>query len=91
MLIKLTIFRILSAFRDKMQKMRPLPLFHHFRELQLEIIKNYRPSDSEEDSPYPTFPEFIQHVIDSTKDLKTAKEWNSNVRKDKIINIYQYQ
>ena len=62
-----------------MQKMQPLPRFHNFRELQKEIIAKYRPKDSEDDSPYPSFPEFIQHVIDSTENLTTAKEWNENV------------
>ncbi|XP_071552578.1 carbohydrate sulfotransferase 10-like [Panulirus ornatus] len=71
--------RLISAYRDKMQKMEPRPPQHKFRELQLSIIAKYRKPDSAETSPFPTFPEFIQHVIDSTKTLKTRKDWMTNV------------
>lgn len=72
--------RILSAYRDKMSKMDPKPREYRFRDLQLAIISKYRPADSPESSPFPTFPEFVQHVIDSTKGYQTAGEWVDHVK-----------
>ncbi|XP_042203772.1 carbohydrate sulfotransferase 11-like [Homarus americanus] len=71
--------RIISAYRDKMLKMNPRPVEHKFRELQLKIIDKYRKKNSNEKSPFPTFPEFIQYIIDHTKDLHTREEWINNV------------
>ncbi|CAL4068242.1 unnamed protein product [Meganyctiphanes norvegica] len=71
--------RILSAYRDKMAKMKPKPVEFKFRDLQLEIIAKYRKPNSDETSPHPTFAEFVQYVIDSTATLKTAKDWRTNV------------
>ncbi|KAK7086088.1 hypothetical protein SK128_002457 [Halocaridina rubra] len=71
--------RLLSAYRDKMTKMEPKPLEYRFRDLQLHIITKYRPVDSEETSPFPTFPEFIQYILDSTKNFVTLEDWKQNV------------
>ncbi|XP_047501236.1 carbohydrate sulfotransferase 11-like [Penaeus chinensis] len=67
--------RILSAYRDKMTKLKPLPLKYRFRDLQKAIIAKYRSPKSTDNSTFPTFAEFVQYVIDSTEDLGTAKEW----------------
>ncbi|XP_063597741.1 carbohydrate sulfotransferase 11-like [Penaeus indicus] len=72
--------RILSAYRDKMSKMDPKPREYHFRDLQLTIISKYRHADSPETSPFPTFPEFVQHIIDSTKGYQTAEDWVDHVK-----------
>ncbi|XP_045108605.1 carbohydrate sulfotransferase 11-like isoform X2 [Portunus trituberculatus] len=72
--------RILSAYRDKMIKPKPLPAKFKFKELQKKIIKEYRPRDSPETSPFPTFPEFVQHIIDSTKYFTTGEDWRKNVK-----------
>lgn len=71
--------RLLSAYRDKMTKMDPGPPEYRFRDLQLKIIAEYRAVDSPERSPFPTFPEFIQYILDSTKNYITAKDWKDNV------------
>ena len=62
-----------------MIKPKPLPAKFKFKELQQKIIKKYRPLDSPETSPFPTFPEFVQHIIDFTKDFVSAEDWRSNV------------
>lgn len=73
--LPLSLFRILSAYRDKMTKLKPLPLKYKFRDLQKAIIAKYRSPQFSDNSTFPTFPEFVQYVIDSTEDLVTAKEW----------------
>ncbi|CAL4067286.1 unnamed protein product, partial [Meganyctiphanes norvegica] len=67
--------RILSAYRDKMVRMNPRPAQFNFRDVQLNIIKKYRPKDSKETSPHPTFAEFAQYVIDTTRKMRTMKDW----------------
>ncbi|XP_066951992.1 carbohydrate sulfotransferase 11-like [Macrobrachium rosenbergii] len=71
--------RILSAYRDKMIKLEPRPTEFHFRDLQLQIIAKYRPVDSPESSQFPTFSEFVQYILDSTKTFVTAQDWKKNV------------
>ncbi|KAK7069537.1 hypothetical protein SK128_016090, partial [Halocaridina rubra] len=67
--------RLLSAYRDKMTKIRPKPARFHFRKLQTKIISKYRPVDSKNKSPHPTFEEFVQFVIDDTKNITSGKDW----------------
>ncbi|XP_068204129.1 carbohydrate sulfotransferase 11-like [Palaemon carinicauda] len=71
--------RILSAYRDKMLKVDPHPKEYHYRDLQLQIIAKYRPVDSPESSMFPTFSEFVEYILDSTKTLVTAMDWRKNV------------
>lgn len=72
--------RILSAYRDKMTKMEPGPKKFGFRKLQKEIIAQYRTANSSIDSPFPTFPEFVQYVIDETEGLISTQDWREKVR-----------
>nr|XP_053653607.1 carbohydrate sulfotransferase 8-like [Cherax quadricarinatus] len=62
-----------------MLKMIPRPTEHRFRELQLDIIAKYRKNNTET-SVFPTFPEFVQYIIDSTRDLHTASDWVNKVK-----------
>ncbi|XP_071546658.1 carbohydrate sulfotransferase 11-like [Panulirus ornatus] len=71
--------RLLSAYMDKMMSITPKPEIFNFRELQLEIIRRYRPKNSNETLLFPTFEEFVQYVIDSTASLKTLKDWKKMV------------
>lgn len=66
-----------------MTKMNPLPKLRNYRQLQLQIIEKYRNKTNRETSPFPTFPEFIQYVIDSTVDNKNREQWTMNVRREK--------
>ncbi|XP_068204141.1 carbohydrate sulfotransferase 11-like [Palaemon carinicauda] len=72
--------RLLSAYRDKMIKMHPGPAKFQFRKTQVKIIAKYRPLNSTNKSPHPTFPEFVQYVIDETANLTSAKSWQRNVK-----------
>ncbi|XP_050686200.1 carbohydrate sulfotransferase 11-like [Eriocheir sinensis] len=72
--------RILSAYRDKMMKLLPKPPKFKFRELQKSIIKKYRPADSTDKSPFPSFSEFVQHVIDFTASFTRGLDWRMNVK-----------
>ncbi|ROT61718.1 putative carbohydrate sulfotransferase 11 [Penaeus vannamei] len=72
--------RLLSAYRDKMIKKNPIPVKFKFRELQKYIIAKYRGSNSTDNSSFPSFAEFVQHVIDSTEDYVTPKDWTDNVK-----------
>ncbi|KAK7027368.1 hypothetical protein SK128_009133 [Halocaridina rubra] len=71
--------RLLSAYRDKVERPNPKPYSPYFKELQQAIIKKYRMKGSNITSPTPTFSEFVDYVIDSTANLKTAQEWEENV------------
>lgn len=71
--------RLLSAYRDKIERPKPRPFAPYFKDLQRAIILKYRPVGSNANSPTPTFSEFVDYVIDSTEHLKTAKEWEENV------------
>nr|XP_027235958.1 carbohydrate sulfotransferase 11-like [Penaeus vannamei] len=71
--------RILSAYRDKMTSRKPRPLKFKFKELQAQIRKTYRSRHSANKSRFPTFPEFIQYVIDSTGNLTSYDDWKENV------------
>lgn len=71
--------RLLSAYRDKMTTLTPLPPTFNFRQLQLDIIKRYRREPTADSSPFPTFEEFVQYVIDSTAPLKTLQDWRTVV------------
>ena len=62
-----------------MLKLDPKPREFKFRELQLRIIEKYRSPYSSENSQFPTFSEFVDHIIDSTKDYVTPSEWLENV------------
>ncbi|XP_047501247.1 carbohydrate sulfotransferase 11-like [Penaeus chinensis] len=72
--------RLLSAYRDKIAKPNPRPKKFKFKELQAYIVSKYRKGPSANASPSPTFPEFVQHVIDSTENLSSAAEWRENVK-----------
>ncbi|XP_063597939.1 carbohydrate sulfotransferase 10-like [Penaeus indicus] len=74
--------RLLSAYRDKIIKANPRPKKFKFKELQAYIVAKYRKGHSASASapPRPTFPEFVQHVIDSTQNLSSAAEWRENVK-----------
>ncbi|XP_071552697.1 carbohydrate sulfotransferase 11-like [Panulirus ornatus] len=72
--------RILSAYRDKMVKEHPMPPKFGFKKLQRKIIHRYRPHNSSESSPFPTFSEFVQYVIDFTSNFTEAAQWKTNVR-----------
>ncbi|XP_050736877.1 carbohydrate sulfotransferase 11-like [Eriocheir sinensis] len=73
--------RILSAYRDKIERPYPLPFRPYFQQLQKAILARYRePGDNSTDlPPHPTFSEFVDYLIESTKNLKTAKDWMENV------------
>lgn len=80
--------RILSAYRDKMTSRKPRPLKFKFKELQAQIRKTYRSRHSANKSRFPTFPEFIQYVIDSTGNLTSYDDWKENVSgKELLIKI----
>lgn len=71
--------RLLSAYRDKIERPKPKPFTPYFKDLQKAIILKYRPEGSNNTSPTPTFSEFVDYIIDSTEHLKTAKDWEENV------------
>ncbi|KAG7154285.1 carbohydrate sulfotransferase 13-like [Homarus americanus] len=71
--------RLLSAYRDKIERPEPLPFTPYFKHLQHYIIQKYRPPESNLTNTTPTFSEFVDFIIDSTKDLKTALDWQRNV------------
>nr|XP_053643949.1 carbohydrate sulfotransferase 10-like isoform X1 [Cherax quadricarinatus] len=71
--------RILSVYRGKIERKEPRPFAPYFKHLQRAIIKRYRPPDTHLTSPTPTFSEFVDYVIDSTKNFKTAADWEKNV------------
>ncbi|XP_076039250.1 carbohydrate sulfotransferase 11-like [Oratosquilla oratoria] len=71
--------RLLSAYRDKIEPLESWPAEFNFRQLGQEIIRVYRPREENITSPTPTFPEFVQYVIDSTANLTTAHEWKKKV------------
>ncbi|XP_071519939.1 carbohydrate sulfotransferase 10-like [Panulirus ornatus] len=71
--------RLLSAYRDKIERPDPRPFQPYFEHLQRAIVLRYRPADSHVTRATPTFPEFVDFVIDSTKSLKTAQDWIENV------------
>ncbi|XP_037797837.1 carbohydrate sulfotransferase 11-like [Penaeus monodon] len=71
--------RILSVYRDKMTSRMPRPVKFKFKELQAYIRKTYRSRHSSNKSRFPSFPEFIQYVIDSTGNLTSYEDWKGNV------------
>ncbi|XP_050738986.1 carbohydrate sulfotransferase 11-like isoform X2 [Eriocheir sinensis] len=71
--------RLLSAYRDKINTLTPRPFQPYFLDLQQAIMKKYRARSSNITSPTPTFPEFVDYVIDSTEKLATAKDWIEKV------------
>lgn len=71
--------RLLSAFRDKIEREEPRPFTPYFKDLQQAIISKYRPRDSNITLATPTFSEFVYYIIDTTKNFKTAKDWDTNV------------
>lgn len=60
-------------------KLRPKPNKFKFRDLQKTIIKKYRPTNSTNKSPFPSFPEFVQHIIDISATFTTGLDWRMNV------------
>lgn len=62
-----------------MTSRKPRPLKFKFKELQAQIRKTYRSRHSANKSRFPTFPEFIQYVIDSTGNLTSYDDWKENV------------
>lgn len=71
--------RLLSSFRDKMERPKPRPFMTYFQDLQRAIVAKYRPSNSTVTSATPTFSEFVDYVIESTANLTTARDWTLNV------------
>lgn len=71
--------RLLSAYRDKIERPNPKPFAPYFEDLQRAIILKYRPPDSNITATTPTFPEFVDYIIDFTANLTTAQEWDENV------------
>ncbi|KAK4298765.1 hypothetical protein Pmani_028919 [Petrolisthes manimaculis] len=76
--------RLLSAYRDKIARPNPKPFAPFFQDLQEAIVSKYRTPEREmqedsSNSSQPTFSEFVDFIIDSTKDLKTPKDWQVNV------------
>ncbi|XP_063597671.1 carbohydrate sulfotransferase 10-like [Penaeus indicus] len=71
--------RILSVYRDKMATRNPRPLKFNFKELQAYIRKTYRSRHTSNRSRFPSFPEFIQYVIDSTGNFTSYEDWKENV------------
>ncbi|XP_071552233.1 carbohydrate sulfotransferase 11-like [Panulirus ornatus] len=69
--------RIISAYLDKIAKRNPRQ--EYFQYLQRKIIKEYREDRKSKTSPYPTFPEFFQYVLDSTTLIHTADHWMGKV------------
>nr|XP_027235969.1 carbohydrate sulfotransferase 10-like [Penaeus vannamei] len=72
--------RLLSAYRDKMAKRVPRPRKFRYEDLQRHIVATYRSGRSADRSPFPSFPEFVQFVIDSTRNFSSAADWKENVR-----------
>ncbi|KAK3878214.1 hypothetical protein Pcinc_017137 [Petrolisthes cinctipes] len=70
--------RLLSAYVDKMTVDTPKPVTFNFRQLQRDIISRYR-REEDPDSPYPTFSEFIQYVLESTENFTTIKHWKKSL------------
>lgn len=71
--------RLLSAYRDKIERPNPKPFAPYFEDLQRAIILKYRPPDSNITATTPTFPEFVDYIIDFTANLTTAQEWDENI------------
>ncbi|XP_047501368.1 carbohydrate sulfotransferase 10-like [Penaeus chinensis] len=71
--------RILSVYRDKMTNRNPRPVRFNFKKLQVYIRKTYRSRHSSNRSRFPSFPEFIQYVIDSTGNFTSYEDWKENV------------
>lgn len=69
--------RIVSAYLDKIATRNPRPKY--FKTLQMKIMKEYRKNRKPEALPYPTFPEFVQYVLDSTRILHTVDQWMEKV------------
>ncbi|XP_071552191.1 carbohydrate sulfotransferase 11-like [Panulirus ornatus] len=76
--------RIVAAYLDKIATTKPLPGF--FTRLQRKIIKKYRKKKNKTakkkvttNFPYPTFPEFVAHLIDTVRSLHTPDDWKSKV------------
>ena len=62
-----------------MLKDDPKPRRFHFDKLQKFIIKKYRPKNSNITSSHPTFPEFVDFIIESTDGLETHADWKNEV------------
>ncbi|XP_027213163.2 carbohydrate sulfotransferase 11 [Penaeus vannamei] len=58
----------------------PGPLKFNFKKLQSRILKKYRKPNSTDTSRFPSFSEFVQFVIDSTRSFKTSRDWKENVK-----------
>ncbi|CAL4065148.1 unnamed protein product, partial [Meganyctiphanes norvegica] len=71
--------RLLSAYRDKIERPNPKPFTPYFQQLQKAIMIKYRPTNSNLTNDTPTLSEFVDYVIDSTKDFTTAKQWSEHV------------
>ncbi|XP_071530464.1 carbohydrate sulfotransferase 11-like [Panulirus ornatus] len=71
--------RLLSAYRDKIETLKPKPFVPYFLGLQQAIILKYRMANGNVTSDTPTFSEFVDYVIDSTKNLTTAEQWHEEV------------
>ncbi|XP_042859517.1 carbohydrate sulfotransferase 10-like [Penaeus japonicus] len=72
--------RLLSAYRDKMTKGRPRPEKFEYKALQTHIVAKYRSRHSGDHSHFPSFPEFVQFVIDSAGNFSSAADWREHVK-----------
>ncbi|KAG0701623.1 Carbohydrate sulfotransferase 11 [Chionoecetes opilio] len=62
-----------------MLKIHPQPVSNGFLKIQKKIIKKYRPANPNDTFPFPTFPEFVQYVIDMSAYYTTGEQWRENV------------
>ncbi|CAL4059371.1 unnamed protein product [Meganyctiphanes norvegica] len=71
--------RFLSAYRDKIERHDSAPYRPYFNHLGQYIIHKYRPRDALITQTTPTFSEFVDYVIDFTKNLTTVEDWETEV------------
>ena len=64
-------FRIISAYTGKIANPMAKPRF--YRDIQKEIIKNYRKEKSA--SGPPSFEEYIRYLLDETDDIHRPQDW----------------
>ena len=73
-------FRLVSVYRDKIERPNPLPFRPYFQHLQQAIVARYRPPGGNAIlPPQPTFSEFVDFLVESTENFKTVDDWMGNV------------
>nr|XP_045612264.1 uncharacterized protein LOC123766868 [Procambarus clarkii] len=68
------LLRLLSIYLDKIATDS---CQQQFQEMKRQIIKKYRKNKKANLSLHPSFPEFLQHVLDSTRILHTHHDWTT--------------